>query len=67
MNQPATTGAPIPFKTWAAASGAVLFTALLLRILTASWPHAVEGGAVVGGLFVVSFVAARAFAEDRRR
>jgi hypothetical protein len=54
---------PIPAKAWFAAGGAGVFTALLLHILTAIWPHSVEAGAVITGLFVLSFSYGRNWAQ----
>ena len=49
----------IPGKTLAVALGLGVFTTLLLRVLTTTWPHSIEAGAIIAGLQVITFVTVR--------
>jgi hypothetical protein len=57
----------IPAKVWAVGIGLGIFTALLLRVLTATWPHSIEAGAVVAGLQLITFATVQAAARNQRR
>jgi hypothetical protein len=52
----------IPAKAWAVALGLGVFAMLLLRVLTAAWPHSIEAGAVIAGLQIIAFATARDWA-----
>jgi hypothetical protein len=52
----------IPAKVWAVGLGLGIFTTLLLRVLTATWPHSIEAGAVIAGLQPITFATVRSIA-----
>jgi hypothetical protein len=49
----------IPARVWAVGLGLGIFTTLLLRVLTATWPHSIEAGAVIAGLQLITFAVVR--------
>ena len=49
----------IPGKTLAVALGLGAFTTLLLRVLTTTWTHSIEAGAIIAGLQLFTFVTVR--------
>lgn len=52
----------IPAKVWAVGLGLGIFIALLLRVLTATWPHSIEAGAIIAGLQLITFATVRSMA-----
>jgi hypothetical protein len=52
----------IPAKVWAVGLGLGIFTTLLLHVLTATWPHSIEAGALIAGLQLITFATVRSMA-----
>ena len=52
----------IPAKVWTVGLGLGIFTTLLLHVLTATWPHSIEAGAVITGLQLITFATVRSMA-----
>jgi len=49
----------IPARVWAVGLGLGIFTTLLLRVLTVTWFHSIEAGAIIAGLQLITFTVVR--------
>lgn len=55
----------IPPRVWAVGLGLGIFTTLLLRILTATWPRSIEAGAIIAGLQLITFAVVQNMARQQ--